>query len=237
MNPLKLEVIGRIETPFRERFGTPRQPGLIAAAQGRITFEKEFRNLDYFRGIEEFSHLWLTFVFDRVMGEYVRPLVRPPRLGGNTKVGVFASRSPYRPNHLGLSCVAFESLELTNDGPLLKVSGVDLTSGTPIVDIRPYISYSDCVPQATCGFAEPGAPRRLPVKVSPGARDSWVALLAGQRELIEQTLAHDPVPAFHNDPARIYRLEISKVHVEWQKSAQGVEIVHVSSVDDSDVHD
>lgn len=211
MSSYELKPIAHIKTPFTERFGTPRQPGLVTSATGRIVFEPDFAAPGYCRGLEAFSHIWLTFIFDRTEREGPRMLVRPPRLGGNNKVGVFASRSPYRPNALGLTAV---ELVAVGEGELL-VSGVDLTDGTPILDIRPYISYTDAVPAARCGYAAE-APEPLGFDVSE-CRSFWDQLDADAQDIISQTLTHDPAPAFHPD-GRVYRLELRSVALAWKRS-------------------
>ena len=165
MTVLSMEVIARIHTDLPEKFGVPRQSGLVPGLRGTVVFEPAFRNPDALRGIEGFSHLWLLFQFDRAVRKGWSPTVRPPRLGGNRRMGVFATRSPFRPNAIGLSSVRLE--EVRQDpvlGPVLEVSGADLVDGTPILDIKPYLPYADCHPDAAGGFTDP-------LEMKPGCAD------------------------------------------------------------------
>lgn len=213
-----------IRTPFAEKFGVPRQPGLAPSAKGRIVFEKEFRNPDMLRGIEGFSHLWLIFGFH--LAEGWSPTVRPPRLGGNERVGVFASRSPFRPNPLGLSVVRFERVEITGDeGPVIHVSGADLVDGTPVFDIKPYVAYSDAIPDATSGFANTAPEVKLTVGFEPGAREALEKKSAGLSRLAEEVLAADPRPAFHDDPGREYGVTLSGVNIRFRVTANHCTVI------------
>ncbi len=222
-----LEVIARIETPFVERFATPRQPGLVPAARGRIVFAPAFQNADLLRGIEEFSHIWLTFLFDRTVGQGYRPLVRPPRLGGNEKRGVFATRSPYRPNGIGLSAVKLESVDM--DKIELIVSGVDLTDQTPIIDIRPYISYTDSLVKAVSGFAS-DAPVVLPVQIHESCAALWELADQNARDVICQTLGLDPRPAYHDDSERLYKVELCGYALAWRVKGGVIELHEMSKI-------
>ena len=153
MEQHSIKVIARIRSDFKTKFGVPRQSGLVEALRARIVFEPEYRNVDALRGIEGFSHLWLIWQFSEAVREDWSPTVRPPRLGGNERMGVFATRSPFRPNAIGLSCVRLDGVEQTAEGSVLLVSGADLMDGTPIYDIKPYLPYADCKPEASGGFA------------------------------------------------------------------------------------
>ena len=153
MEQHSIKVIARIRSDFKTKFGVPRQSGLVEALRARIVFEPEYRNADALRGIEGFSHLWLIWQFSEAVREDWSPTVRPPRLGGNERMGVFATRSPFRPNAIGLSCVRLDGVEQTAEGSVLLVSGADLMDGTPIYDIKPYLPYADCKPEASGGFA------------------------------------------------------------------------------------
>lgn len=210
---MNFDIIAHVRTCYGEKFGIPRQSGLVDEAWGDLVFEPEFRNSDAVRGLEGFSHVWLVFVFHQAMRNDWKPTVRPPRLGGNERVGVFASRSPFRPNPIGLSVVRLDSIDLDHpDGPVLKLRGVDLVDGTPILDIKPYIPYADALPDASAGFA-PDAPPRLPVTWNEGAdRD----LSPATRTVIEATLAVDPRPAYQNDKTREYGCLIEKINVRWK---------------------
>lgn len=165
MEQHSIKVIARIRSDFKTKFGVPRQSGLVEALRARIVFEPEYRNADALRGIEGFSHLWLIWQFSEAVREDWSPTVRPPRLGGNERMGVFATRSPFRPNAIGLSCVRLEGVEQTAEGSVLLVSGADLMDGTPIYDIKPYLPYADCKPggeRRLCAAARRGAGGGLP---------------------------------------------------------------------------
>lgn len=211
---MEIRPIAHIRTEFPEKFGIPRQSGLAQRLSGKIVFEEEFRNVDAFRGLNEFSHLWLIWEFSANKHDEWQPTVRPPRLGGNTHMGVFATRSPYRPNPLGLSCVEIDSIELqTPDGPVINVRGADLMDGTPIYDIKPYIRYADAYPDAVCGYVDELTERKLNVSISPELV-SEVAdddILAAMVEM----LSLDPRPSYHNDPHREYGLSFAGYNVKF----------------------
>ncbi len=203
-----MQPVAHIRSPYAEKFGVPRQGNLAPHVVSEIVFEPEFANADCVRGLEAFSHLWLIWQFHCNKPEW-HPTVRPPRLGGNARVGVFASRSPFRPNGLGLSVVRLLSVE---PGPVLRVSGADMVDGTPIYDIKPYIPYSDSVPEASAGFtATPWTPLavQLPPTLPAGASSEWVLAL---RETLEQ----DPRPAYQQDPERIYHLILKPFEVHFR---------------------
>ena len=194
--------IARIRTPFPGKFGVPRQSGLAPSLEGRIVFLPEFRSPEALRGIGQFSHLWLLWQFSLPEREGWSPTVRPPRLGGNERVGVFATRSPNRPNPIGLSCVRLLSVEEeTPEGPVLLVSGVDMTDGTPILDIKPYLPYADSRPEATGGFAERERGRLLAVRIPEELRRRLPEEFCRS---LEEILAQDPRPAYHRDGERVY---------------------------------
>ena len=209
-----MKIIARIHNAFDEKFGVPRQSGLADEMISTIVFEPEYRVEEALRGIEEFSHLWLIWAFDRAEREKWSPTVRPPRLGGNKRVGVFATRSPFRPNPIGLSCVRLEKVELSSpNGPVLHVSGADLMDGTPIYDIKPYIPYTDCQPDATAGFTGNVSmhslnviiPRELEVKIKPGTLDA-----------LRGILAQDPRPRYQDDPERLYGFDFDGYAVKFK---------------------
>mgnify|MGYP002625439020 CR=1 FL=1 len=212
MDTLSLSIIAHIHTPFAEKFGVPRQSGLAPTA-GRIVFAPEYRNPDALRGLEGFSHLWLVWVFDQAIRKDWSPTVRPPRLGGNQRMGVFATRSPFRPNPIGLSCVELSGVERdTPDGPVIHVRGADLVDGTPILDIKPYLPYADCKPEAVGGFAASGEGRLLTVR----ADETLLAgLSARTREALLGVLAHDPRPSYQNDPDRVYGMAFGGCEVRF----------------------
>ena len=208
-----MKIIARIHTDFPEKFGIPRQSGLASALTGRVVFEPEYRNPDALRGLEGFSHIWLLWEFSRAQRADWSPTVRPPRLGGNARMGVFATRSPFRPNAIGLSSVRLERVELhTPEGPVLTVSGADLMDGTPIYDIKPYLPYTDCHPEAAAGFADPAGWETLSVDCPPEVRallpeEKW----AGLRQALEQ----DPRPSYQADGDRVYGLSFDRWEVRF----------------------
>ena len=225
---MKFEKIARVHTCYGEKFGVPRQPGLVDEAWGELVFEPEFRDVDAVRGLDGFSHVWLVFVFHQALRSEWKPTVRPPRLGGNEKVGVFASRSPFRPNPLGLSCVRLESIDLTRpDSPVLKLRGVDLVDGTPVLDIKPYVPYSDSLPDAHGGFAH-NAPTMLDVDWQTGVGAN---LTDPTRALIEATLAADPRPAYQRDESeREYGCLIDGYNVRWTVETDRALVVSCDAV-------
>ena len=199
-----IQPIARMRSDFSTKFGIPRQSGLVEQLRSTIVFEPEFRNPDALRGIEEFSHLWIIWQFSEAVRQGWSPTVRPPRLGGNTRMGVFATRSPFRPNNLGLSSVRLLEVEQTEAfGTVLHVGGADLMDGTPIFDIKPYISYSDCHPDAAGGFTDRTGeflldvdfPRQLLEKLPPDKREAALAVLS-----------HDPRPSYQRSETRVYGL-------------------------------
>ena len=208
-----MKIIARIENDFKEKFGIPRQSGLVKGTRSRIVFEPEYRNPDALRGIEGFSHLWLIWAFSKAERETWSPTVRPPRLGGNARMGVFATRSPFRPNAMGLSCVELIDVKLhTADGPVIIVGGADLLDGTPIYDIKPYLPHADCHPEATGGFSAE--------KVGYGLKvDFPQALLekidAEQRDVVIELLSQDPRPSYQSDPARVYGMRYGRWNVKF----------------------
>lgn len=208
-----MKTIARIQSDFKEKFGIPRQSGLVPQTRARIVFEPEYRNLDALRGIDGYSHLWLIWSFSKAERDGWSPTVRPPRLGGNTRMGVFATRSPFRPNAIGLSCVTLEDILLhTPQGPVLVVGGADLMDGTPIYDIKPYLPHIDSHPEARGGFAAAQADYALRV-------DFPQALLAkideDKREAILGVLAGDPRPSYQSDPARVYGVRYARYNVRF----------------------
>ena len=209
----ELRTIARLYGDLPGKFGLPRQAGIVEELEGRIVFEPAFRNPDALRGLEGFSHLWLIWQFSEAVREDWSPTVRPPRLGGNTRMGVFATRSPFRPNALGLSCVKLLGIETDPTlGPVLRVGGADLMSGTPIYDIKPYLPYADARPGARAGFApDPGA--ALPVVFAPGEEEK---LPAEKRAALRGVLANDPRPRYQKDPERVYGLAFAGRNVKFR---------------------
>ena len=208
-----VHVIARIRSDFPTKFGVPRQSGLVDALKADVVFEPEYRNADALRGLEDFSHIWLIWQFSGAVREKWSPTVRPPRLGGNSRMGVFATRSPFRPNPIGLSCVRLEGVGQDPElGPVLHVAGADLMDGTPIYDIKPYIPYADSHPEASAGFTAGLSPRLLEVEFP----QRWLALVPeDRREALMGVLSHDPRPTYHSDPDRVYGLAFGGVDVRF----------------------
>lgn len=223
---MTLQPIAYIHSQFPEKFGVPRQSGLIDALRARVVFEPPYRAPEAFRGLEGFSHLWLIWQFSQCPPGKWSPTVRPPRLGGNRRVGVFASRSPFRPNPLGLSCVALERVDPEGpQGPVLVVRGADLVDGTPIFDIKPYLPQADCRPEATGGFAQETPWRGLRVEAAP----EWMALVPEEsREALLAVLAADPRPHYQNDPKRVYGMAFGGVEVRFSVDGDTLRVVEVT---------
>ena len=224
---MEITPIAFIHTEFPEKFGIPRQSGLATSLRGKIVFAPEYRNADALRGLQDFSHLWLIWEFsaNSTRGQW-QPTVRPPRLGGNERMGVFATRSPFRPNPLGLSCVEIDSIELdTPDGPVIYVKGADLMDGTPIYDIKPYIKYADSRPHAICGYVDNLQERKLkvilPQEISSAVKDRTVL------ESLVQTLSLDPRPSYHYDPEREYGLSFAGMNVRFKVSSGVLTVTHL----------
>jgi len=222
---IETKIIGRIHTDFPTKFGIPRQSGVVKELKGRIVFEPEYRNEDALRGIEGFSHLWLIWQFSENVREGWSPTVRPPILGGNTRVGVFATRSPFRPNPIGLSSVKLEGVEVDpHDGTVLVVSGADLMDGTPILDIKPYIPYADSHPEATEGFRSGGWNRMLEVDFPP---ELLAKVPEKQHKSLIEVLANDPRPSYHHDPDRVYGMPFGDVEVKFSVNERELKVVAV----------
>lgn len=208
-----MRIIGHIHTDFPEKFGIPRQSGLVPQLKGWITMEPEYRNPQAFRGLEEFSHIWLLWKFSKSKKERWSATVKPPRLGGKKRMGVFATRSPYRPNDIGLSCVRLEKLVFDEKaGPVLYVSGVDLLDGTPIYDIKPYLAYTDSHPEASGGFADAVFKKELRVIFPQELLNCYPQ---EKRQAIIEVLKQDPRPAYDSDETRIYGVEFAGYDVRF----------------------
>ncbi|MBO4410330.1 MAG: tRNA (N6-threonylcarbamoyladenosine(37)-N6)-methyltransferase TrmO [Spirochaetales bacterium] len=224
---MELKVIARIRNGFKEKFGIPRQSGL-ADIVSQIEFEKEFRDRNAVRALEGFSHIWLIWGFSanaHRQDEAFRPTVRPPRLGGNERVGVFATRSPFRPNPIGLSCVKLKQVIDGPDGPVLEVLGADLMDGTPVYDIKPYLAQFDSHPDAKCGFAEPDGFRTLEVHID----DSILEKIPRQtREALMQALTQDPRPQYQNDPDRTYGMKFADLDVHFKVCGKELTVLDVT---------
>lgn len=222
MNNLK--VIAHIHTDFPDKFGIPRQSGLCPLAVGVIRFEDEYKDPLYIKGLDEFSHLWLLWEFEDVKRESSSPLVRPPRLGGNETRGVFATRSPFRPNPIGLSSVKLEKIEYTKEGPLIYVSGVDLRDNTPIFDIKPYLGYADSHPDAKDGFAGERKDESLEV-IFP--KELLSIFPTSKRDTILEVLKEDPRPHYQDDPDRIYGVYFADFNVRFKVNNKTLTVLSV----------
>ncbi len=222
---MNIEPIAKIYTDFKTKFGIPRQSRRVKELYAKIVFEKEFRNDECIRGIEQFSHLWLIWEFSENTDKKWSNTVRPPRLGGNKRVGVFATRSPFRPNSLGLSCVELIRVEDTaNDGKVLIVSGADIMNGTPIYDIKPYIPYSDCVKDAKGGFSSEMNDYKLEV-VFPSELESLVA--KDKISALKSVLSDDPRPSYQNDYERVYGFFFADYEIKFKVNANTLTVVDV----------
>lgn len=210
---ITMHTIAHIHTDLPEKFGVPRQSGLVPQLQGTIVFEPDYRNPDALRGLEGFSHLWLIFRFHRAEREGWSPTVRPPRLGGNRRMGVFATRSPFRPNPIGLSCVKLEKVDYTAPGgPVLLVRGADLLDGTPIFDVKPYVPLADCRPQAVGGFSDQHREDGLSVDFPPALLEQ---VPEEKRAALLGVLAQDPRPSYQHDPQRVYGMAFAGLEVRF----------------------
>ena len=215
-NTVSIDIIARIHTDFASKFGVPKQSGIVQELKGQIVFEPKYRNADAVRGLEEFSHIWLLWQFSGAVRQNWSPTVRPPRLGGNQRIGVFASRSPFRPNHIGLSSVRLEKVEITADrGPVLHVLGADLMDGTPIFDIKPYIAYADSHPEATGGFTDRVQARTVEPIIPPELMEK---IPMEKRPALLGVLAHDPRPTYQDDPQRIYGFCFAGMEIKFRAS-------------------
>ena len=220
-----MKTIARIRSAFPTKFGIPRQAGLVPELRSLIVFEPEYRNPDALRGIGEFSHLWLIWEFSEARRADWSPTVRPPRLGGNTRMGVFATRSPFRPNPIGLSCVELLEVRETPEwGTVLVVGGADLMDGTPIYDIKPYIPYADCRPEAAGGFTDRAEDFLLQVELP---EDLAEKVPPEQREALMGVLSHDPRPSYHSDPARIYGMNSGDLDVRFRVAEGRLTVVEI----------
>ena len=217
----EMKIIARIRTPFKTKFGIPRQSGVAAEVKGEIVFEPDYREPEAVRGLEGFSHIWLIWCFTEAVSDKWSPTVRPPRLGGNVRMGVFATRSPFRPNPIGLSSVKLERIEYTADrGPVLHVRGADLMDGTPIFDIKPYVAYADSHPAASGGFTDTAEFPKLRVELDAGVTEP---LPEGLFEVLE----NDPRPRYHDDPERVYGMEYGGREVKFRVRGDILTVIEI----------
>lgn len=221
-----IQPIARMRSDFPTKFGIPRQSGLVEELHSTIVFEPEFRNPDTLRGIDGFSHLWLIWQFSEAVRDHWSPTVRPPRLGGNTRMGVFATRSPFRPNNLGLSCVKLLGIEQTaENGTVLHVAGADLMDGTPIFDIKPYIPYSDSYPDALGGFTDTAGEFILRVDFP---EELLLRLPEGKRAAAIAVLSHDPRPSYQRKPGRVYGLSFAGFDIRFTVEGTELTVIELS---------
>ncbi len=226
-----MKVIAHIQCEFKEKFGIPRQSGLVPQTRAKIVFEKEYRVADALRGIEGYSHLWLIWAFSKTERENWLPTVRPPRLGGNTRMGVFATRSPFRPNAIGLSCVTLEDVQLdTPDGPVLVVGGADLLDGTSIYDIKPYLPYVDSHPDARGGFGAEKAGYALTVDFPDNL---LMRIEAENRDAVAGLLKEDPRPSYQHDPSRVYGVVYGNWNIQFRVEDGVLHVVDVQKKETS----
>lgn len=216
--------IAHIRNDLTTKFGAPRQSGLIPQLEATIVFEPAYRNAEALRGLEGFSHIWLLWDFSETHQTVWSPTVRPPRLGGNKRMGVFATRSPFRPNPIGLSSVRLTGIEFsTPEGPVLHIEGADLMNGTPILDIKPYLPYTDCHPEATAGFAAEAAQQPLLKVVIPPVLEALFS--PRQMEALREILASDPRPHYQNDPTRIYNMVYAEREIHFRVDGQVLSVI------------
>lgn len=224
---VSMRAIAHVRSDFSSKFGVPRQSGLVPALEADVVFAPEFRNPDALRGLEGFSHLWLIWVFDRAARAQWSPTVRPPRLGGNARLGVFATRSPFRPNPVGLSVVELAGIEETADrGPVLHIRGADLMDGTPVLDIKPYLPYADCIPEAAGGFAAVPAGETLEVEIP---LELLERVPPERREALRGVLALDPRPRYQEDPDRVYGFGFAGLEVRFSVAGKRLTVREIEA--------
>lgn len=225
---MEIKPIARFRSPFSSKFGIPKQAGLVAELEGQIVFEPEYRNPDFLRGMEEFDFLWLIWEFSANRHKANSPVVRPPVLGGNEKVGVFATRSPFRPNNIGLSSVRISRIEWeTSKGPVVHVKGADLMDGTPIYDIKPYVVYADCHSDARSGFVDDRKWAKLDVEISEEMKEylKEQGLTDAKIEILKEVLAQDPRPHYQKDPHKVYGMPYEGMDIHFSVSDHTLTVV------------
>jgi tRNA-Thr(GGU) m(6)t(6)A37 methyltransferase TsaA len=223
------QTIAHIHSDFTAKFGIPRQSGLVESTHATIVFEPEFRNPDALRGLDGYSHLWLLWQFSECVGKPWTPTVRPPRLGGNTRMGVFATRSPFRPNPIGLSSVKIVKIEpSTPKGPVIHVAGADLLDGTPIYDIKPYLPFSDSRPDAAFGYAEAELSHHLSLG---GGEEKLSHLSDGQRAAVLACLAEDPRPSYQEDAARVYHMRLGTLEAAFTVEGDLLTVIGIEAAE------
>lgn len=232
MTTFAVEKIGTIHSPWKEKFAVPRQPGLIDDGGGELHLLSPYNHPEAVRGLEAFSHIWLLFVFHQTMAGGWRPTVRPPRLGGNTRVGVFATRSTFRPNPLGMSLVELKGIRCEQQTVILELGSLDLVDGTPVVDIKPYLPFAEALPDARAGFAQQAPEADMPVCFTPSARQQLAAyqqIYPQLERFILQVLAQDPRPAYRKgeEPEREYAAWLLEFNVRWRVTVSGTEVIAI----------
>ncbi len=225
---MEIKPIARIHTDFSEKFGVPRQAGLVPSLTGKIVFEPEYRNIRAVKELDGFSHIWLIWEFSQCTDSKFSPTVRPPRLGGNKRVGVFASRSPFRPNKLGLSCVKIEKIETDcENAPIITVSGVDMTDGTPIYDIKPYIPIADCIPTANEGYTA----QTKEYKISVSCDENLLSIIPeNKRQALLELLSNDPRPAYNDEEGKEYGVTFAGFNIRFKYENNGLSVTQIKEV-------
>ncbi len=224
MGKIFIEPIGYIENDYKEKFGIPRQSGLSESVISRVIFEDEYKDQNYFKDIQEFSHIWLIWYFSDVNKKNIKPTVRPPKLGGNRRVGVFASRSPFRPNRIGISCVKLIKVDFGYKRITLYVTGADLMNGTPIIDVKPYLPYTDSRPDATNGFALDDINGLLDIKCND---ELLMKIPFDMVDGLFETLKHDPRPSYQNDKERVYGMSYGDLQIKFKVDGNELEIIDI----------
>ena len=225
---MEIKAIAHIENDYKEKFGIPRQSGLVKSMISRIIFEPEYRDANAVRGLEEYSHLWLLWYFSENERAGWSPTVRPPRLGGNKRMGVFATRSPFRPNPIGLSCGELDRIEISEEGPVIYVKGADLMDGTPILDVKPYVPYTDSHPEAESGFAADVFDHHLEVEID---NEILEQIPVDKREALLEILAQDPRPGYQRDPERIYGMEYGAMNIKFRAEENKIIVLKMEKKD------
>lgn len=225
---MEIKPIARIYTDFSEKFGVPRQAGLAPSLTGKIVFEPEYRNIRAVKELDGFSHIWLIWEFSQCSDSKFSPTVRPPRLGGNRRVGVFASRSPFRPNRLGLSCVKIEKIETGGENaPIITVSGVDMTDGTPIYDIKPYIPIADCIPTASEGYTA----QTKKYKINVSCDEKMLSIIPeNKRQALLELLSNDPRPAYNDEEGKEYGVTFAGFNIRFKYENNGLSVTQIKEV-------
>jgi tRNA-Thr(GGU) m(6)t(6)A37 methyltransferase TsaA len=236
--PVEFTIIGKVNSPYKEKFAIPRQPGLVTSAKATIALSGDANNAELVRELAQFSHIWVLFVFHRTQEQGWKPLVRPPRLGGNKKMGVLATRSTFRPNPIGMSVVKLDSIEIKKQQVILHISAIDLLDGTPVIDIKPYVPYSDSIPHAEAGFAQSQPSKACQVTFSDNAQVSLTEHSKNVPDLtvfIEQVLAQDPRPAYKQgkEDNKIYGMHLYNLNIQWKmQGLENIKVIDIMSVTD-----